>query len=139
MNQDDAQQGTSAGSAQTGNQTGNNEIAEFFRQAGELRSQPRLRSVTGVCRFDVAGAGTWSVAVNDGEVTVIQGAGNALRADCAVSCSAEDFLRILHGENHMNLITAAMQGLVSVSGDNVFAMALLGNVVAAPATTSHRL
>ena len=135
MSQDDAQQGTSAGSGETGN----NEVAEFFRQAGEMRSQPRLRSVTGVCRFDIAGAGSWSVAVNDGEVTVIQGAGNALRADCVVSCDAQDFLRILHGENHMNMVTAAMQGLVNVSGDNVFAMALLGNVVAAPIATTHRL
>lgn len=135
MSQDDAQQGTPAGSAQTGN----NEIEEFFRRAGEMRSQPRLRGITGVCRFDIAGAGSWSLAVNDGEVTIIQGAGNALRADCTVLCDAEDFLRILHGEGHMNLVTAAMQGLVTVSGDTVFAMVLLGNVVAAPVATAHRL
>jgi SCP-2 sterol transfer family protein len=125
--------------AQPGNgQATINEVAKFFRQAGEMRSQPRLRGITGVCRFDIAGAGRWSVAVNDSEVTVIEEVGNALRADCVLSCSAEDFRRILHGDNHMNLITAAMQGLVNVTGDTVFAMALLGNVIAAPVAASGR-
>src|SRR6185312_9907968 len=89
----------------------NQEIAQFFRQAGDMRSQPRLHGITGVCRFDLTGVGSWSVAANDGEITVIEGAGNALHADCVVACGAEDFLRITHGENHLNLITAAMQGL----------------------------
>lgn len=115
------------------------EIAGFFKRAGEMRSQPRLRGVTGVCRFDIDGAGTWSVAANEGEVTIIEGAGSALRADCVVECSAEDFLHIVHADHHMNLLTAAMQGLVTVSGDKVFAMVFLGNVVAAPVAASHRL
>lgn len=124
---------------QTAGETAFGEIAEFFRQAGEMRTQPRLRGITGVCRFDIAGVGSWSVAVNDGEIKVIEGAGSALHADCVVACKAEDFLRIVHGENHLNLITAAMQGLVTVTGDLVFAMAFLGNVVAAPVAASHRL
>lgn len=117
----------------------NGEIAAFFRQAGEMRSQPRLRGITGVCRFDITGVGSWSVAANDGEITVIEGAGSALHADCVVACDAKDFLRILHGKSHLNLVTAAMQGLVSVTGDRVFAMAFLGNVVAAPVAASPRL
>ena len=124
---------------QTAGETASGEIAEFFRQAGEMRSQPRLRGITGVCRFDIAGAGVWNVATNDGEATVIEGTGSALRADCVVSCRAEDFLQIVHGENHLNLTTAAMQGLVTVSGNSVFAMALLGNVVAAPVAASKRM
>lgn len=134
MSQDVAGQAAQPGSGQTAA----NEIAAFFRQAGEMRSQPRLRGITGVCRFDIAGAGTWSVAVNDGEVTVIEGAGSALHADCVVSCGAEDFLRILRGDNHMNLITAGMQGLVTVTGDKVFGMAFLGNVIAAPVAAAGR-
>lgn len=134
MSQDVSGQAAQPGSGQTAT----NEIAEFFKQAGEMRSQPRLRGITGVCRFDVAGAGTWSVAVNDGEVSVIEGAGSALRADCVVSCGAEDLLRILRGENHLNLITAGMQGLVTVTGDKVFGMAFLGNVVAAPVAAVGR-
>ncbi len=122
----------------------NQEIMAFFRQAGDMRSQPRLHGITGVCRFDITGVGStgvgsWSVAVNDGEITVIEGAGKALHADCVIACGAEDFLRIVHGENHLNLITAAMQGLVSVTGDHVFAMEFLGNVVAAPVAATRRL
>src|SRR5215472_15592113 len=123
---------------QAAGEMAHNEIEAFFRDAGKMRSQPRLRGITGVCRFDIAGVGTWSVAVNDGEIGVIEGAGNALHADCVVSCSAEDLLRILHDENHLNLLTAGMQGLVTISGDTVFAMAYLENVVAAPAAFSHR-
>src|SRR5262245_5782031 len=119
-------------------ETARNEIAAFFRQAGEMRSQPRLRGITGVCRYEIVGAGIWNVTVNDGEIGLIEGAGNALHADCVVSCSAEDLLRILHDENHLNLLTAGMQGLVTVSGDTVFAMAFLGNAVAAPIASSHR-
>lgn len=103
-----------------------------------MRTQPRLRGITGVCRFEIAGAGTWSAAVNDGEVSVIEGAGSALRADCVVSCGAEDFLRIVHRENNLNLLTAAMQGPVTVSGDMVFAFAFLGNVVAVPVAAAQR-
>lgn len=113
------------------------EIAEFFAQAGEMRSQPRLRGISGVCRFDIAGAGVWSVTVNDGEASIIEGAGSAPHADCVVSCSAGDFLRILHGENHLNLLTAALQGLLNVTGDKVFAMELLGNIVVAPIATTR--
>lgn len=108
------------------------EIARFFQSVSGERSQPRLRGLTGVCRFDITEAGSWSVAVNEGEVKVIEGAGKALNADCVVSCSAEDFQRIMHREGYMNLVTAAMQGLVTVTGDKVFAMAFLGNVVVAP-------
>lgn len=103
-----------------------------------MRSQPRLRGITGVCRFDIAGAGTWSVAVNDGEASVIEGTGNALRADCVISCGVEDFQRIVLGEGHMNLVTAGMQGIVAVTGDTVFAMEFLGNVIAAPVAASGR-
>jgi len=115
-----------------GGETASNEIAELFRQAASMRSQPRLRGVTGICRFDIAGAGSWSVAVNDGEISVLEGTGNALRADCVVTCGAEDFLRILRRENQMNLLTAGMQGLLAISGDTVFAMAFLGSVIVAP-------
>jgi SCP-2 sterol transfer family protein len=125
----------------TGETTAGREITEFFKQsiATGPQKQPRLRGLRGVCRFDISGAGIWNIAVNDGEVTVIEGAGDALPADCAVTCSAEDFLRVIHRENQMNMVTAAMQGLVAVTGDKVFAFALLGNVIAAPLAASQRL
>jgi putative sterol carrier protein len=123
---------------QTAGETASREIAETFKQAGKMHSQPRLRGIRGVCRFEIAGAGTWSIAANDGEATVIEGAGNGLHADCVVSCSAADFLRIVRGEHYLNLLTAAMQGLVTVSGDKIFALALLGNAVVAPVAASHR-
>lgn len=114
------------------------EIAEFFKQDTEVRTQPRLRGLRGVCRFDITGVGIWNIAVNDGQVTVIEGAGNALPADCVVTGSAQDTLRIIHRENYMNLLTAAMQGLITVTGDKVFAMALLGNFVQAPLATTRQ-
>ena len=127
---------TSQSSSQTAQQptgkTAKEEIANFFKMAAAMRVQPRLRDVTGVCRFDIEGAGSWSAAINDGEVTVIEGAGNALRPDCVISVKAEDFLHILHREGYLNMLTAGMQGLLTMSGDHVFAMAFLGSVVVAP-------
>lgn len=119
-------------------ETPGSEVARYFQSISKVGSQPRLRGLTGVCRFDIAGAGSWSIAVNEGEVAVIEGTGKALSADCTISCTAEDFIRIMHHEDHLNLITAAMQNLVTVTGDKVFAMAFLGTVVAAPVDVPAR-
>lgn len=111
----------------TGEIAANKEIVEHFRREEVVRTQPRLRGLRGVCRFDIIGVGTWGLAVNDGEASFIEGAGNALPADCVVTSSAEDMLRVIRQENHMDLLTAAMQGLVTITGDKVFAVTVLGH------------
>src|SRR5207244_5078110 len=59
------------------------------------------------------GAGTWTVAVDDGSVAVREGGGGG--ADCTISASEENFLRILRGEQ--NPTTAYMSGKIKIKGD----------------------
>jgi hypothetical protein len=101
----------------------------FFQEVAASGHQPRLRRVTGVCEFDVDGAGTWYVAVKRGALTVSKGEEPAgwSPPNCVVSLTAEDFLRILRHENNLNIYAAVLQELVTISGDTVFAWNALGS------------
>ena len=69
--------------------------------------------------FDVEGAGQWVVAVDDGNVNVTEGSGEA---DTTIQSSEENFLAISRGE--LNPTTAYMTGKLKVKGDMGAAMKL---------------
>lgn len=104
------------------------EVAAFFASDTVRGFQPRLASVTGMCRFDITGAGSWQVHVNKGMPTITQNDNDQSPANCVVTCSAEDFLRIVRREGNLNFFAAMLQGLVTVTGDMGFATALIGGV-----------
>jgi putative sterol carrier protein len=62
--------------------------------------------------FDVEGVGAWTVKVDDGTVTVSEG---AEAVDCTLSASEETFTRIVNGEQ--NPTTAYMTGKLKIAGD----------------------
>jgi hypothetical protein len=120
------------GKAPTSRQAPTEEIAQYFQELSAGGAQPRLRSVTGTCRFDITGDGTWQVTIADGVPQVTQNAPSTTPADCVVTCEAEDFLHILRREGHLNLFAALLQGIVTITGDIAFAGALLGSVTVQP-------
>ena len=65
--------------------TTGSEIDAFFARVAASGTQPRLRTVTGTCQFDIAGAGTWRVALKDGAVTATE----TVVADCALIRAAD--------------------------------------------------
>ena len=69
--------------------------------------------------FDIDGAGTWTVKVADGAVTVDEG---DTGGDCTISTSAETFERIVAGQQ--NPTAAYMSGKLKVKGDMGAAMKL---------------
>ena len=69
--------------------------------------------------FDIEGAGTWTVKVADGAVTVDEG---DTGGDCTISTSAEVFEKIVNGEQ--NPTSAYMSGKLKVKGDMGAAMKL---------------
>ena len=81
----------------------------------------RVQHVKASYRFDVEGAGTYRLEVDHGKLTVREGAG---AAQCAIACSAEDFVRMAEGEG--NMLTAYMQGRVRIEGDLALAKLLHG-------------
>ena len=69
--------------------------------------------------FDIEGAGTWKVDVQDGNVSVSEGAQDA---DVTITTSEETFEKITSGEQ--NATSAYMTGKLKVKGDMGAAMKL---------------
>ncbi len=69
--------------------------------------------------FEIEGAGTWKVDVDDGAVKVTEGSGEA---DVTISTSEETFENIASGEQ--NPTSAYMTGKLKVKGDMGAAMKL---------------
>lgn len=113
------------------------EIEEFFARIATSDVQQRMRSVTGVCAFDITGAGRWRVIINSGKPTVTQNPADVSPSDCVVTATAEDFLRLLHRENHLNVTAGLLQGLLQITGDLAFAMAVFGSYTVEPVSATR--
>jgi putative sterol carrier protein len=92
---------------------------EFFETL-ETRVDPaKAAGLNASYRFDIDGAGSWLVEVDDGKVSVSENGGDA---DTIISTSAETFMKIAGGEQ--NPTSAYMSGKLKVSGDMGQAMKL---------------
>jgi len=92
---------------------------EFFESL-ETRVDPaKAQGMTASYKFNIDGAGSWNVDVDDGKVTVIENGGEA---DTTISTSDETFMKIAKGEQ--NPTAAYMSGKLKVSGDLGQAMKL---------------
>jgi putative sterol carrier protein len=92
---------------------------EFF-EGLEARVDPaKTAGMTNTYVFDIDGAGTWTVAVDDGNVKVSEGVGDA---DATISASEETFQKIAAGEQ--NATSAYMTGKLKIKGDMGAAMKL---------------
>lgn len=108
------------------------EIARFYSGVSASGFQPRLRFVSGVAEFNIIGAGTWRIIIKDGTPTVTQDTSSTATPDCVVTAAAEDFLRIVHREENINILAALLQGLITVTGDFGFATMVLGGAILEP-------
>jgi putative sterol carrier protein len=96
------------------------ETAREFFETLETRVDPsKTAGMTASYLFDIDGAGQWKVDIDDGKVTVTEGAADA---DCTISASEQTFERIVAGEQ--NPTTAYMTGKLKVKGDMGQAMKL---------------
>ena len=92
---------------------------EFFDALPSRVSPDRIEGMSNTYVFDIEGAGTWTVKVADGAVTVTDG---AEEADCTFSATEETFEKIASGEQ--NATTAYMTGKLKIKGDMGAAMKL---------------
>jgi putative sterol carrier protein len=92
---------------------------EFFEGLPARADASKLAGMNNSYVFDIDGAGTWFVTVEDGTVSVREGEGEA---DCTISASEENFQRILSGEQ--NATSAYMTGKLKIKGDMGAAMKL---------------
>jgi putative sterol carrier protein len=92
---------------------------EFFETLESRVDPAKAAGFTATYRFEIDGAGTWTVDVDDGKVSVSENGGDA---DCTISTSAETFTKIARGEQ--NPTAAYMSGKLKVKGDIGQAMKL---------------
>jgi putative sterol carrier protein len=92
---------------------------EFFEGLEGRIDPAKTAGMTNSYVFEIDGAGTWKVDVQDGKVSVAEGGGEA---DATISASDETFGQIASGD--MNATTAYMTGKLKVKGDMGAAMKL---------------
>ena len=94
------------------------DITDFFT-ALPGRAEGKTAGINNTYVFDIEGAGTWTVAVNDEGATVTEGDQGG---DCTIEASSETFSKIVAGEQ--NPTTAYMTGKLKIKGDMGAAMKL---------------
>jgi putative sterol carrier protein len=96
------------------------DIRGFFGGLGGMVDSSKTAGISQTYLFEIDGSGTWTVAVDDGTVSVSEG--DTGEADCTISASEENFRRIVRGEQ--NPTTAYMSGKLKIKGDIGAAMKL---------------
>jgi putative sterol carrier protein len=92
---------------------------EFFETLESRVDPSKTSGMNNSYLFDIDGAGTWKVDVQDGSVNVTEGGGDA---DVTISTSEETFEKMVSGEQ--NPTSAYMTGKLKVKGDMGAAMKL---------------
>ena len=92
---------------------------EFFDTLETRVDTSKTAGMNNSYLFDIEGAGTWKVDVQDGKVSVTEGGEDA---DAVITTSAETFEKIASGEQ--NPTSAYMNGKLKVKGDMGAAMKL---------------
>jgi len=94
-------------------------VQDFFANLASRADSSKTAGMTNSYVFDIEGAGTWKVDVDDGTVTVAEGGGDA---DVTIATSQETFEQIIAGEQ--NPTSAYMTGKLKIKGDMGAAMKL---------------
>ena len=92
---------------------------EFFDDLRSRAGTARAPGLTASYRFDIEGAGSWRVDVQDGELTVEE---SQEPADCVIATDEQTFLGVVSGEQ--NPMGAYMTGKIRVEGDIGLALSL---------------
>jgi putative sterol carrier protein len=92
---------------------------EFFEGLESRIDPSKTAGMSNSYVFEINGAGTWKVDVQDGSVSVTEGGGDA---DATISASEETFGQIASGD--LNATTAYMTGKLKIKGDMGAAMKL---------------
>ena len=94
-------------------------VQDFFASLSSRADPSKTAGMNNSYVFDIDGAGTWKVDVDDGAVSVADGGGDA---DVTISTSSETFEKIVAGE--LNPTSAYRTGKLKIKGDMGAAMKL---------------
>ena len=93
---------------------------EYFETLESRIDPSRTAGMNNTYVFDIEGAGQWTVTVDEGKVSVTEGATGD--PDCTITSSEQNFERIVGGD--LNPTSAYMTGKLKVKGDMGAAMKL---------------
>jgi putative sterol carrier protein len=94
--------------------------AQQFFDSLQARTDPsRAGDLSASYRFDIDGAGSWHVDVDNGAVTVTE---SQEPADCVIATDEQTFLAVVSGKQ--NPMGAFMTGKIKVEGDMALALGL---------------
>jgi putative sterol carrier protein len=94
-------------------------VRKFFEELPGRADASKTAGMNNSYLFDIQGAGQWLVSVDDGNVTVSEGGGNA---DTTIETSEETMMAVVRGEQ--NPTAAYMAGKLKIKGDMGAAMKL---------------
>jgi putative sterol carrier protein len=94
-------------------------VREFFESLPGRADASKTAGMNNSYLFDITGAGQWKVDVQDGQVSVTEGSGDA---DTTIETSEETMLAVVRGEQ--NPTSAYMTGKLKIKGDMGAAMKL---------------
>ena len=94
-------------------------VQEFFDGLAAGADAEKTAGMNNSYLFEIEGAGEWLVAVEDGNVSVTEGGGEA---DTTITASEDTMLAVIRGEQ--NPTTAYMTGKLKIKGDMGAAMKL---------------
>ena len=94
-------------------------VSEFFEKLPSRVEPGKTAGMNNSYVFAIDGAGTWTVRVSDGGVTVEDG---DTGGDCTIAASAETFEKVMKGEQ--NPTASYMSGKLKIKGDMGAAMKL---------------
>jgi putative sterol carrier protein len=92
---------------------------EFFESLPGRVSLQGARALESSYRFDIDGAGSWRVAVDDGNVLVEE---SSAEADCVIQTSEDNFMKLVRGDGNPTMMF--MTGKLRVKGDMALALKL---------------
>jgi putative sterol carrier protein len=92
---------------------------EFFQTVDRRLDPAKTAGHTISYRFDIDGAGSWRVAVNDGTVLVEE---SSAEADCVIQISEDNFMKLVRGDGNPTMMF--MTGKLKVKGDMALALKL---------------
>jgi len=100
------------------------ETRALFEMVPPTFYAPEMRGVNTVYRFEIDDGERWTMRVDDGNVTIAEGISDEAPPSCTISGSDGDVAAVLRGEQ--NMVTALLQGRISVVGDLAVGQRLVG-------------